>query len=215
MFIHSIFGEGYSCNSFLLVDEVSLKAIIIDPGLNGQKILSFVDKNNLEAESIFLTHGHFDHIEDITLIQNKFPHIKVYLHELEEDFLKDKKLNCAFFVCFNYELNINIKPHLLKSDEEIIFANNKIKVLHTPFHTRGSVCFYLEKQKALFSGDCLFKDSIGRSDLPTSDPRLVDKSLNKIKSLDLETIVYPGHGPLTTILEENHNNIFLQRKDGI
>lgn len=215
MFIHSIFGEGHSCNSFLLVDKKSSKAIVIDPGLNGQKILSFLEENKIEVENILLTHGHFDHIEEVPLILEKFPQAKVYLHELEKEFLLDSKLNCSAFVHFSHKVEINIDPVLISKGEKIKFGHHIIKIKHTPFHTRGSVSYYIEDINALFGGDTLFKGAIGRSDLPTGDPSLVYKSLSKIRALPPETIVYPGHGPLTTIEDEAKNNVFLLSKVGI
>lgn len=215
MLIHSLFGEDYSCNSFLLINEETAKALVIDPGLNGKKIINYLQKNNLELENILLTHGHFDHIQDISLLKEKYPHIKVFLHELEEDFLINERLNCSFFVRANYKVIINVETHTLKDNDIISFNNYGIQTLHTPFHTRGSVCYYIKDLDALFSGDTLFKNSIGRTDLPTSAPRLIAKSLSIIESLPLKTIVYPGHGPLSNISDERKHNYFLQRKDGI
>ena len=101
--------------------------------------------------------------------------------------------------------------YLLDDEDEINFGNGLLfKVIETPFHTSGSVCFLYEKEKAIFTGDTLFKNSIGRTDLPTGNERLVKNSLEKLKKLDQSIKVYPGHGDETTLKREFENNPYLK-----
>lgn len=216
MYVHSILAGGYSCNSYILVNKETNEAAIIDPGLNGDQIIAFLEEEGLVPTGIYLTHGHYDHIEHIPTILEKYPNLDVFIHELEKEFLVDKKLNCAYLMHFAHDVKIdNVEPILYKEGDIIEMAHKQMKVIYTPYHTIGSSCFYCEKENIVFSGDSLFRRAIGRSDLPTGSRKTVKSSLEKLIALPQETVVYPGHGKTTTIGDEQIHNIFFPSKRGI
>ena len=196
--------EELFANTYVVSDENG-DAIIIDPSVDNDRIGDYVVKHNLTPKAILLTHGHFDHIRGVKRLVKRFS-IPLYLHYEEKDFLINPYLNCSDF---DKEIVIDCEPIVVTEGEELHLLNDTIKVIHTPFHTQGSVCYYFINNKLLFTGDTLFKMSIGRSDLPTGDSRLIQRSLNKLKTLPKETKIYPGHGPNSTLgFELMLNNFF-------
>lgn len=197
------------CNSYLIYND-KLEAILVDPGYDGEKLIEHIKKLNLVVKSILLTHCHYDHIGALEEIFNYFDKPKVYVHELEFDSISNPRINLSRF---NKVLNF-IPSNIEKVvDKEIIHINGfDIEVLHTPFHTSGSCCFYIESEKAIFTGDTLFKSSIGRSDLPTGCSKIsqIKASLDKIKRLPLDTKIYPGHGSISTLKREMDFNPYLR-----
>jgi len=182
----------------LTVDD---KLYIIDPGGSSEKIISKVRSMNKQVECILLTHGHIDHISAVKAVSEAFDNIPVYLHsdDLSLYLSRDNSLPPIYPALID-----PVKP--INSLSETDF-----KIIHTPGHSKGSVCFYFEKDGVLFSGDTLFCESIGRSDLPGGDhATLINSIKNEIMVLDSNTIVYPGHGPKTTINNEKKYNPFLK-----
>lgn len=186
-------------NVYLIIDENN--AFIVDPGGNYNEIEKTIKELNLNVLGILLTHAHVDH----TYLIGKFD-CPIYLHEKEVEILKYSNLSLydsfSLDMPFNYkDLNI-IK---LKDNDEIKLNDKIIKVIHTPGHTKGSVCYLFNNK--LFSGDTLFRLSCGRCDLPTGSETDMAKSLIKlIDNLDESTKVYPGHDESTTIGYEKLNN---------
>ena len=187
-------------NTYVVVSEESKKAFVIDPSFGSiDKLSEFLEKNSFTLEAILLTHSHWDHIADVKIIKDKF-FIPIYVHKLDA-----KSLENPGPIEFLPSLKVEgVKPDvLLEADKEIKVADINILVLHTPGHTPGGVCYLIEKEKTLFSGDTLFKGSFGRVDFPYSNPEDMIKSLKKLSMLDSDTKVYPGHGSQTTIGKEN------------
>ena len=205
-----IYSEVFelAANSYLLIDSNN-NCVIVDPGKEDNRVMDYINNNSLTLKAILLTHGHFDHIAGIKYLLKYFP-VPIYIHTDERDFLKNPKLNCSNRFS-RKDIVIENDVVTLKDGEVLKILNEDIKVIHTPFHTRGSVCFYLEKENALISGDTLFFMSIGRTDFPTACPELIDSSLAKLMSLKDETKVYPGHGEETTIGFERKQNPFVKR----
>ncbi len=195
-----IFNDNnYQENAYLLIDHDD--ALVIDIGPNISKIEEYLTINNLRLTKILLTHGHFDHTMDLSKIDSD---VEVYIHELEKNFLFDKSKSFA-----HIKLSDKIKIVTFKDLDEIVFGKNKIKVYHTPGHTIGSSCFYINNW--LFSGDTLFKEGIGRTDLPTGNNKDIYKSLKFILThFSKEVKVFPGHNEETTIKEEIDNNQFIK-----
>ena len=190
------------------------KAFIIDPGGDAGKIICAVE--NLEVRYILLTHAHFDHIGGLNEIKKAFPKAKTAIHKLEKEWLYSTELNLSenFDFDFVYEKEVNTE---FEDGTKLDFAGTKINVIHMPGHTPGSSCFYIEKSEVcespvLFSGDTLFRNSIGRTDFPEGNGRKIIESIkNKLLLLPDETVVYPGHDENTSIFLEKKLNPFLKR----
>ena len=176
----------------------------MDPGLDLDPFLAEINKYNIKG--ILLTHCHLDHIDGIGHFN-----CPVYIHESDYEGLTDKNLSLYNMSRKTPSYNINsLSIVKVKDNDEIAFNKNTIKVISTPGHTKGSVC-YLYKDK-LFTGDTLFKQSIGRSDFPSGNEKQLANSLIKIiDSLDGTIKVYPGHDEPTTIKDEKKNNMYYYR----
>ncbi|MBA2941990.1 MBL fold metallo-hydrolase [Paenibacillus sp. CGMCC 1.16610] len=195
-----------STNAYLLSDPETKKGIIIDPGMNPKSLIKKIA--DLEIEAILLTHAHFDHIGGVDEIR-KLKKCPVYIHDLEADWLTNPKKNGSTRWP---ELGVLIETepaeYALDEGQTLEFLGIKLKVFHTPGHSPGSVSFLYDKH--LFSGDVLFKLSVGRTDLPGGDNNeLLDSIQDKLFLLEDDTIVYPGHGGKTTIGFEKDNNPYV------
>ncbi len=192
-------------NCYLLFDEESRQTAVIDPGDEGDNIIQTIKDNNLQPILIINTHGHGDHIGANQFIKRTF-NIPLAIHKDDAIMLKDANENLSGL--FGPPILSPGADRLLEDNEEIEFGGQTIKVLHTPGHSPGGCSLLIENH--LFSGDALFKMSIGRTDFPkASHERLMRGIIDKILSLPEETIVYPGHGPTTTVGEEKRNNPFI------
>ena len=192
-------------NTYVVADD-DLNCVVIDPGKDSDKFIEFIKKHELKPAAILLTHGHIDHIRGVDRLAKEF-HICSYIHHLDEEMLKNPKHNLSDQLHESRTIESDVKT--VKDKEELNLFKEKIIVIHTPFHTIGSVCYYLPERKMLFSGDTLFKKSIGRDDLPCADSSKTIESLRKIKKLPADVTIYPGHGPNTTLESELLNNHFL------
>jgi hydroxyacylglutathione hydrolase len=185
-------------NTYLLVCEKYRKALIIDPSFDAlEKANKYLKSNSLLLDKILLTHFHWDHIAGIKSFQKVFLS-PVYIHEKDAVLLqKPQKL-------LSLDLTVEgIKPDVLLVDnDKIALGDLEIRVIHTPGHTPGCVCYYLERQNTLFSGDTLFKGSFGRVDFVYSNSKEMIQSLKKLSFLKQNIKVYPGHGATTTIKNE-------------
>jgi len=197
-------------NIYLYYDEASSEGVLIDSGCNKEDrytIESIIRENNITIKAILLTHGHYDHIIGVDELR-KLTSATIYCHKAEKQMLENPDLNLS--VRFGIEAQV-MPDQLLSDEDKFRFGNTTLKVIHTPGHTPGGVCFYDEGNRNLFSGDTLFDDSIGRTDLPSGDHALLVNSINtKLMSLPDDTIVYSGHGAKTTIGKEKKSNQFLK-----
>ena len=202
-----------ACNIYLLYNQ-SREAILVDPGFNeGGKLVEHINKLNLKIVAILLTHSHFDHIDALEDICKLYPDVKVYINEDEAELLDNATLNLSRFRDDGIIRNLTYHPkHLVKlgDNEEFSEAGYLVKMIKTPFHTKGSACYYVKSENILFSGDTLFYTTIGRTDLPTGSNRDIESSLKKLLTLPLETKIYPGHGVATSLERESKYNTYLR-----
>ena len=175
------------------------KAWIVDPGHEGARIASLLEKKGLEPEAVLLTHAHFDHITGIAELQKLFPNLPVYIHSEDT-------------VMFGHPFNQMPGEYASIGVPTNIRDVNELKiceVIHTPGHTPGGVCYFFAEDKLLLSGDTLFSGSIGRTDFPGGSMSKMMESLKKLMTLPDDTLVIPGHGSHTTIGREKTSNPYL------
>lgn len=191
-------------NVYIYYDENTRDAILIDCGDNAKKIISVLESNKLKLKGILLTHGHFDHIHACHEVK-AYADVPIYAGKNEIPLLKNSYMNRSGVLG---RMPVNLEIDIAFEDGEIFeFSGHKLKVLFTPGHTYGSVCYYNEEGGILFTGDTLFLLSVGRTDLKTgSYAQLVESLLNILYKLPKDVVVYPGHGPETSIGFEIKNN---------
>lgn len=203
-----LFHEPDDLISNIYLIEKDTNCIVVDPGSKKDNLLDYLNSHNLNVVAILLTHGHFDHIGGVDKLVEKY-HCPVYIGFNDEFFLQDPHLNCSRYAS-NQEMVLNTRPTTVSEGEILNLLGENIQVIETPFHTDGSVCYYLKDSNVIFTGDTLFKNTVGRDDLPTSNPRKRKSSLNKLISLPEETKIYPGHGGFSTIKQEKALNPFVK-----
>ena len=192
-------------NCYFLYQEDSKKIIVVDPADRGEYLYNAFKEAGLEVAAILLTHGHFDHIWGCNQLR-ELAGVQVFAFEDEKELCESAKLNVSEDVGRPYTATVD---WYLKDGETVNIEGMEFKVIWTPGHTQGSCCYYFEKDNILISGDTLFEGSVGRSDLPTGDGKLLSRSLKeRLMILPDETLVFPGHGNSTTIADEKKYNPF-------
>jgi hydroxyacylglutathione hydrolase len=208
--IHEILPVGpLQCNCSVIGDEATREAIVIDPGDNIDQILFLIKKHNLQVKQIVITHAHIDHVGGAAKLR-AVTGAPVLLNQNDYALLKMLGVQAAW---------IGVPtPDMVEIDQSIGQADRvkagalEAHVIHTPGHTEGSICLYFPAEQKLIAGDTLFAGSIGRTDLPGGSYEKILRSLhNRVLALPDETVVVPGHGPVTTIGEERESNPFLQK----
>ncbi len=204
--IQSLVLGSVSTNCILIKNKETKEMLIVDPADQAAKIADAVTKLDANPTAILLTHGHFDHIGAVSDLSDLYD-LTVYADRMEQDVLEDPSLNLSGM----WGNSLTAKADIFLSDNEIFEAAGfSIKMLHTPGHTHGSCCYYLEEEKLLISGDTLFAGSCGRMDFPTSSASDMQKSLKRLlEELPEDTEVMPGHDATTTIGYEKRYNPFV------
>ena len=205
--IKSIVLGPVQTNVYFIINDATKECVIADPADSPDTIAGIMDRNGLTPVAVILTHGHYDHIAGIEGLLSRWK-LPIYASSEEKRLLSDVDLNHSLM---SYGRGITVKAdRFLEDGEEFQEAGIVFRCIHTPGHTEGSCCYLIESMKALISGDTLFEGSIGRTDLPTGDMNQMKRTLEeKIKVLDDEIEVYPGHGGITTIKDEKSWNPFL------
>lgn len=195
-------------NTYLAVDEETNKGFIVDPGGYNPALTKMVKDENIDIEYIILTHGHSDHICGVKEHLEDFPDAKVVADKEEEPMLHDVRFN--FSAEFGMPYTVDADIYVTDGDELNVGSIN-LKIFHTPGHSPGGMCIYAEKENVLFSGDTLFRQSIGRTDFPgCSFEALAESIKEKLFVLPDETQVFPGHMGPTQIGFEKRNNPFVR-----
>lgn len=193
-------------NCYVVSNEETKKCFLIDPAVCDPGMMAYIKEEGLELQAILLTHGHFDHIMGIDGVRVEFP-VPVYASEKEKDVLQDAGLNLSTAYGGGYTFS---KATYVQDGQILEIAGVKIQVIETPGHTAGGCCYYIAEEAVLFSGDSLFRASVGRTDFPTgSSSQLVRSVREKLLVLPEDTMVYPGHMEESTIEYEKKYNPFV------
>ena len=219
MIIETFITSPFQQNTRVVACKETLRAICIDPGDDSPEIAKFIRENDLTLQAITLTHAHLDHIGGVSDLRRHFPDAEIILHKDDED---------LYYGLPEQPIFMGIPPHQLKAlglefdvppllsrnwqDGEIYAVGSlNFKIMHTPGHSLGHVVLAEEKTRKVFSGDCLFAGSIGRTDLPGGDyNQLINSIVEKILPLGDDFTVYSGHGDDTNVRREKASNPFLK-----
>ena len=206
--IHEIIAVGpLQCNCSIIGDEDTREAMVIDPGDDIQDVLAIVRKHNLQVKQIVITHAHIDHVGGAMKLRAATG-APILLNQNDFALLTMLDLQAAW-IGVSSPGEVKIDQYISQGDT-VTAGPLQANVLHTPGHTEGSICLYFPAEQKLVAGDTLFAGSIGRTDLPGGSMQKILRSLHStVMSLPDETVVIPGHGPLTTIGEERESNPFL------
>ena len=202
--VRETFAVGpLGCNCSILIDQAKREALVVDPGGDGDKILARLKHHGVTTKAILITHAHIDHLGAIPEVQHATG-APVLMHEDDRDLYENVQMQAAMLRM--------VAPKLPQFDAKLAdgFTIGEAGTIHTPGHTKGSVCFHFGGQKLLITGDTLFAGGIGRTDLWGGSFEQIMKSIKeRLLTLDGETIVVPGHGPETSIADELRFNPFL------
>lgn len=193
-------------NCYFIIDEVSKKCIVVDPADEFDVIVQKLTDKGLTCEKIFLTHGHFDHMMALEKLR-EYTGAPLYIGKEDNELLLDVDKSLMSFYG-GVHIPCRSADILLNDGDEIDFASQKIKVMHTPGHTKGSVCYLIGTD--MICGDTLFRGNIGRYDFYGGDYKTLMASLEKIKALDVDYKIYPGHGASSKLSYEKDYNLYMR-----
>lgn len=201
----------FEVNCYILWDEKDKEAIVVDPGEEGERIIEVIRKDSLKIRSIVNTHTHIDHIGANDFLREK-TEAPLLAHSADVFLLQNAELNLSTLT--GKDRSFGLPDRVLEEGDEIRVGGFSLRILHTAGHTPGSICLYGDNK--LFSGDTLFAGGIGRTDLAGGNLKELQKSIkDKILTLPDEVVVYPGHGPSTTVGKERRCNFFISQSDDV
>lgn len=198
-------------NCYIIVDEISKEAMVIDPASEHEKIIEMLEILGAKLKYIYLTHCHGDHTGAVVELQNKYG-AKVLIERKESENLKNPAVTLNYYIGIP---DIKLEEDSRIDDNDLIHLGDlEFKVIHTPGHTGGSTSLYCKKENMVFTGDTMFRGTWGRTDLPTGSlVEIIDSITNKLLTLPEDTIVYPGHGKSSMIKEEKPIYLELRQRD--
>jgi hydroxyacylglutathione hydrolase len=207
--IHEVLPVGQlGCNCSILGDPETGEGIVIDPGDDISEIEAILSKHGLMVKMILITHAHIDHIGGAAKLKASTG-APVFMNENDTDLYKNIDIQAAWLRMAPPEKTAIDGG--LKDGDKFLLGATELHAIHTPGHTQGSSCVWIPSEKTLLAGDTLFRDSIGRTDLPGGDGKQILRSIaGKLLSLPEDTVVVPGHGDATTIGREKKRNPFLR-----
>jgi len=206
--IHEILPVGMlQCNCSIFGDEQSREAVVIDPGDEIEEIQAILAKHRLQVKAIVITHAHIDHIGGAQKLKAATG-APVYMNANDQELYDRLDVQAGWLGMQTPEkTSIDVNA---RDGDSLTLGAAEFHVLHTPGHTQGSISLWIPAENKVVAGDTLFRDSIGRTDLPGGNPRQILRSIHeKLMPLDESTVVIPGHGPNTTIGRERERNPFL------
>ena len=193
-------------NTYVLIDETK-QCVVVDPAKSYNGLVNYIIKNSLSLKGILLTHGHADHIRGVDALVDAFK-VPVYIGFDDLDKLTDTFSNCSEFL--GEKVVVKAKAETLADNDVLHLLSEDIRVIYTPYHTSGGVCFYLKDSGILFTGDFIIPHGIGRCDLPTSKPRELTNSMSKIVRLPKSVKIYGGHEGSSTLEIEMRINRYVK-----
>ena len=193
--------------AYLYYHEGTKEGVLIDPGYYPERILATIAEHDVKLKMILLTHGHYDHITAASEIKTH-TNAPIYSHKEEKPMLEDPALNLST----RTKNKVSLSPdNLLANENTLTLAGASLEIIHTPGHTPGCVCYYDKDNDVIFTGDTLFKESVGRTDFPGGSREILTKSIKtKLFTLPEDVKVYPGHGDSTSIKHEKTYNPFVR-----
>jgi hydroxyacylglutathione hydrolase len=204
MVVKTLTVGAFQENCYLVIDERTKRSVVVDPGSEGERIVEAIEKSGTTLEGIWITHAHIDHVGAIATIKRHWD-VPVFLHPLDRRLYEAAPRQAEVYgVPFE---DSPLPDREFRDGQKLRVGDVEMTVMHTPGHAPGHVVIHGDGIALV--GDCLFAGSIGRTDLPFSNPPDLVASLEKIVALDPDTVVYPGHGTDTTIGEERLSNPFL------
>lgn len=193
-------------NCYIAVNTETKEGFVVDPGDGAKRLGDYIKDNGIQLQAILLTHGHFDHAGAAEELAKEFG-VSIYAHQEEKETLNNPSINLSGMV----GAHVPYEADKYVTEQTVIdVCGFSIEVFHTPGHTKGGCCYYMKEEKALFSGDTLFCNSIGRTDFPGGSGATLLRSIEeKLFILPEDVTVYPGHNDITTIGWEKKHNPFI------
>ena len=186
-------------NCYILISDG--QAVVIDPSISDEQVAKICDDAGAKLTAVLLTHAHFDHMLGLDRIRARFPDVPVMIHATDAELMDDGEKN-AYTVFFNKQRSFGKPDKLLVGGDVIRFGSDKLTVMHTPGHTKGSVCY--RSGNILFSGDTIMATSYGRCDLYSGDTKKMNETLNSLYALAVKNpgiVIYPGHGEKNLLID--------------